>query len=409
MPRGRQLFPLAAAITAGIQAVIVLVISQRALTLDEFAPLAQLWAIWAVSAASTNYGFQQWAAIHPAGLGILTTRRGRTLAIGLVVTSVALIAATSLVREDLFSSNSMWWPVLTGSLPLGTAAVGINRGELARTGQTNWLAFVIGGENTLRLVCTLVLAAIGASAPWYGLALMSGFLVAFIPGPHRDYTQVLDLRPLGAAVGAGLVSHVLLFGAPVILALSGGDADDVVRFFLILSAVRAPFVLLQGLIPQIAVRFGQQPNDHNGAARLILGVGAATAVVAFLGGFVLGDPVVGRVFSMVGEVDHTIYGLVAAAGVLSVSLSIVNVQLVATRRLRSLVAAWTIPISATLIALSFGLLDSLGVVATWTLASHVLVVIVLTVLGPGRTVVSRVTRPGLDSLQSPDTGPLGFR
>ena len=50
---------------------ITLIVSQRYLDLDSFAPLAQLWTIWAVLAAGLTFSFQQWAAVHGVSRGDL--------------------------------------------------------------------------------------------------------------------------------------------------------------------------------------------------------------------------------------------------------------------------------------------------------------------------------------------------
>lgn len=389
----RSFTTIAAAIAAGVQGLVILVISKRALSTEDFAPLAQLWAIWAVSAASLNYGFQQWSAVRTCGSRTLFTAAGRSVLGPVLLLGLVLAAATFAVRDDLFSSDSTWWPVLAGMLPLGTAAVGANRGELARTGRTTGLAFVIAAENTLRLVATIALALLDAPAPLYGVALILGFVVAAVPKPLSHPAGPLDLRPLVAAVGAGMASHALLFGAPVILAIGGGSDEDVVGLFLVLSVVRAPFVLLQGLIPQVAVRFGRDADAASGTVRALVLVGTTAAIVAFALGVSLGDLLVGRVFSIRGELSGGVYGMVGATAMISVSLSIVTVRLVASSRLRPLVFGWSPALVLTVVALLAGRLADIGAVATWILAGHVLVAVI---------VVSTTTRPIDDPQRAAD-------
>lgn len=373
----RSFATVGAAVAAGIQGLVILIISKRALSTEDFAPLAQLWAIWAVSAASLNYGFQQWSAVRPFGASTLFTAPGRRV-VGPVLALCLLLASTSFVlREDLFSSGSAWWPALAGLLPLGTAAVGLNRGDLARTGRTWGLAFVIGAENTLRLIITIGLALVDAPAPLYGVALIMGFVVAGMPKPRERESSPVELRPLVAAVGSGMASHALLFGAPIILAVGGGTDQEVVGLFLVLSAVRAPFVLLQGLIPQIAVRFGRDTDSLDSTVRALLTVAVISAVAAFALGITLGDLIVGKVFSIQGELSNAVYGMVGATAMISVSLTVVTVRLVAGSRLRLLLLAWSAPMTLTLVALVAGRLANVGTVAAWILCGHLLVAMIV--------------------------------
>ena len=364
---------IGAAVSAGVQGVIILVISKATLSADDFAPLAQLWAIWAVCAASFNYGNQLWAAVNTAGPGILTTAAGARMLGVLCAIGAGLGTATYLVRDQLFASESPWWPFFAALLPLGTAAVGLNRGELARCGRAGALAFVIAAENTLRIVATVILAVFDAPAWTYGGALILGFAVAAVPRSSRAYVRMPDPRSLVTATGSGMAAHALLFGSPLILALGGGDPEEVVALFLVLSAARAPFVLLQGVIPLVAVRFGLGKDDIGSTVRLITLTGLVGAVIAFVGGGLLGDAIVGRIFSIQGEVSASVYGLVAATSMLSVAMTIVTVRLVASNVIRPLVLAWSAPVTATIVAVLSGVLDDISITARWILGCHVIV------------------------------------
>lgn len=375
----RRYATFAAAVFTGLQGIVTLVIAKSALG-DDFGPLAQLWAMWAVSAAALTYGTQQWAAVRPAGIRLFVERRGRNLAIVLAGLSLATCIVTYLLRIRLFSTPGLWWPLLAGLLPLGSSLIGLSRGELARTDRTYWLAAVITGENAIRLVGTIGLAILDASAEWYGAALVGGFAMALLPPSEHRSALALDVAPLTAAVGVGLTSHALLFGAPLILALSGGSADNAVLLFLVLSAVRAPFVLLQALIPQVAVRFGADTGGLRPTIRTLSAVGAAGAVAALAGGTLFGDAIVGPVFSIRGEVDGIVYGFIGGAALVSISLSLLTVRLVASGVVGPLLVSWIPAVVATLVGTIAGALDDIGVMAAWTFGLHAIVLAVLATL-----------------------------
>ena len=382
-PDRADAWTLAAAVLAGSQAVVVLIVSKTALSDDDFTPVAQLWAMWAVVAASLNFGCQQWAAVRPAGVSMLFEPSGRRLATALLAVSVGVTASAYSVRVTLFDDASPWWPLVAGLLPIGTALVGLERGELARLGEHGWLATVIAVENTLRLLATLALAALGAPAPWYGAALLLGFATAFLRRPGVRHTARVELRPLVVASTAGLSSHALLFGSPILLSLSGGSNDDVVGLFVVLAAVRAPFVLLQGLVPRIAVRFGARPDRLVASTRIIVGVGLVAASLAAVTGTVLGDPVVGSLFDVRGEIPRAVYGLLGAAACLGVTVTVVTVRLVAASHVRPLVLAWSLPLLATTVAVLTGSLAGPTALSLWIVTAHVVVVVVVVVVLTG--------------------------
>jgi hypothetical protein len=247
---------------------------------------------------------------------------------------------------------------------------------------------VIAGENAIRLVGTIALVAVGASNLWFGVVLLCGFLIAFTPsrGSRAQGEMAAPPPPSGPLVAAavvGLCSHAFLFGAPLILALSGGSADAVAWMFLVLTSVRAPFILLQGVIPQLAASLAGDPDDHR-RRRLVLLIGLACtvgAVLAAVAGVLLGDPIVGRVFDILGKVDPAVYGLIAASSVLSAALLVATVVLVAEQRPRPLGIAWSIPIAGTVLATWLGLVDSLPAMATWLLLGHgILAVLILSAM-----------------------------
>lgn len=387
-----------AALLTGVQGVVTLVISKSVLNDGDFTPLAQLWAMWAVSAAALTYGAQQWSAVQPTGINSLTTRAGRPLAVALVALSCIVGLLSFLLRTRLFSSSAVWWPLLAGVLPFGSCLVGLTRGELARTGRTYWLAAVITGENTIRLVAVIVLSVLGAPPEWYGVGLAAGFLMAIVPPIDRQVRGRFDVRPLATAVCVGLASHALLFGAPLILALSGGSGDEAVLLFLVLSAGRAPFVFLQALIPEVAVRFGTDHGRLLTTVRSLTSIGLLGAGAAFVGGALLGDTIVGPVFSIRGEVDGEIYGLVGVAAMISIALSLITVRLVASSTSRPLVLAWSLPVVATGIAMASGALGELRSVVVWIVGVHLYVAIAINILTVRQQTTSDPTNSSMDSL-----------
>lgn len=374
----RGLVPGAALLT-GAAGALSLILAQRYLGLDAFAPLAQLWTIWAVCAAGLTFSFQQWAAIYEIDRStILPGHLHQRVLVWLVGAGAVAFVVVYTGRDRLFHSTEVIWPIAAALLPVGTAYNGIRRGQLARRRQRGGLATVIFGENAIRLIVSVAFIAVGASAPWFALALLSGFVV--ILGPvGRPVTDAngdggeSGVASLGAAAAAGFLAYAFMFGSPILLTLAGGTAVDVSALFLVLTGVRMPFVVLQAVVPQLAESLSSAP-DQAGRVRHVRRIVAISAILgsiaAAIAGYVLGDLVIGQVFGIRGEIEPSTYGLLAAASVLSACSLVATVILVVQGRTWRIAAAWGIPALSAIVMTATGLIVSPNALALWLLVAH---------------------------------------
>lgn len=391
--RGRgDLLVVGAALTTGVLGVVTLIVAQRHLDLEAFAPLAQLWTIWAILAAGLTFSFQQWAAVQAVDRRSLLPGGSATRPLlALLAIGLALFLVTSGLRQTIFGSSSMVWPTAAALLPLGTAFNGVRRGQLARHRRRRGLAAAIAGENAIRLVVTTALVVLDADAVWFAGALLSGFLVVL--GPTGGESAIAD-RPdragmvtLGASATAGFLAHAFMFGSPLLLALAGGDSAAVSALFLVLTGVRLPFIVLQAVVPQLAVALATSPDR----ARSLAGVRRAILLTATIGtaagmlvGYLLGDVVIGTVFAIRGEVAATTYSLLAGASILSACALIATVGLVVERRSRQIILAWGLPALSAVIVTASGMIAEPTTLAAWLLVAHATVaVLALIPSGPG--------------------------
>jgi hypothetical protein len=404
-----DLLVVGAALTTGVLGVVTLVLAQQALGLEEFAPLAQLWTLWAVLAAAFTFSFQQWAAVQNVDrTSMLPGGTATRPLVGLLLLGLAIFLTTAALRETIFGSSSMVWPAAAAVLPIGTAFNGVRRGQMARYRQPRGLAAVIAGENAIRLVVTVALVAIDARPGWFALALLSGFLVVF--GPTPGVSAVVDepdragMAALGASATAGFLAYAFMFGSPLLLALAGGEPSAVSALFLVLTGVRLPFIVLQAVVPQLAVTLATSADR----ARSLANVRRATALTAVVGtltgvavGYALGDITIGTVFSIRGEITALTYGLLAGASVMSACALIATVALVVERRSRRILLAWGIPAVGAVFTTASGVIADPTALATWLLAAQATVV-VLALLPPGRVLRGRhLDDPTPDSHAAP--------
>jgi hypothetical protein len=375
---------LGAALVTGALGAVTLIVAQRFLGLEAFAPLAQLWTMWAVLAAGFTFSFQQWAAVHDVGRStLLTGADGARVRLVLLAISVGLLVITTLGRDVIFHSDSMAWPIAAGVLPLGTALNGVRRGQLARHRQRAGLAAVIAGENVVRLIVTGVLVALDASAVWFTLALLAGFVVVLGPTPGRsaDISEPgtgRGIGTLGAAAAAGFLAHAFMFGSPILLTLAGGSANAVSALFLVLAGVRMPFVVLQAVVPQLAVSLAAAPDPavaiRRTRSRIVI-IGLAAAVAAAAAGYVLGDAVIGTVFGIRGEVSAESFALLGAASVMSASALVATVLLVVEGRSRRIIFSWGVPALSAVVVTMSGLISDTNWLAVWLCSAQATVAV----------------------------------
>ncbi len=409
--RGRLAADLQLLIASGLTGVAgasFILISERAVGLDAFAPMAQLWTIWSISAATLLFAYQQWAIRLGVGrrIGLLTALRGAPAGL-LAASTLGTGVVTLAVRTSLFHSASLLWPVAAAVVVLGTVVGGVVRGQLAATGRHSLLALVIAGDNVVRMVLAIGLVAAGATVGWYAVAHLASYLVlavGWLParrpaGPTATgAAYIVDgsdagadgdqgTATLGTAAVAGFLSHVALAGPPLLVAVNGGSARTVSTLFVVLTAIRLPHLMLQAGAPRAGVAFHgwveAGRRDLLDRARLAILAGtAALAAVAFGAGAVLGDLFVGTLFDIRGRVDPVTYGLFAAAGVCSVGDAFATVLLVARGANRFLVTRW---LALLTVAVGAGLatgLTGLRATAVGLLALHAVMLVALTAQAP---------------------------
>lgn len=373
-----DLLVLGAALATGALGAVALIIAQRHLDLEAFAPLAQLWTIWAVLAAGFTFSFQQWAAVQDVNRrSLLPGGAGSRLLVGLLLLGLAILVLTGITREVIFQSPSMVWPIAAALLPMGTAFNGVRRGQLARHRLRRHLAGVIAGENAIRLAVTLVLVGLDAEPEWFAVAVLAGFAVVI--GPTRGTSAISEApdqvgrATLGAAATAGFLAYAFMFGSPLLIALAGASATEVSALFLVLTGVRMPFIVLQAVVPQLAVSLAASPDRSGSIAKvrrtIVVFATLGTAAGAF-GGLVLGDLIIGSVFGIRGDVTAAAYALLAGSSVLAASALVATVVLVVEGRNRRILVAWGLPAVSAIAVTLTGTIDQTVTLATWLLLAH---------------------------------------
>jgi hypothetical protein len=405
---------IAASLLTGVFGAATIYISEAVLGPVAFAPLAQLWTLWALFAASITFGVQQWVIKLLLG-GVAGRSIARAGSAPLVATAALVLAICFAMRAQWFDDRLVFVLMAVG-LVFGTAANGAGRGAIAAAGSTRVLAIIVIGENLIRILLLIPLIILDADAAWFGLALLAGFGInMLVPRTVRGRSQVVDVDPdavgpsttpmLIAAI-VGLVGFATMFAGPLLLAAGGGTATEVSAYFLIVTLARVPFVAVLGLLPKIAARLetsaaaGDMTALRKWQMRVITGSVIAAVVVAVVAGLTA-DLVFGRILDTSEVAGNVVYALVGAASMLALaSLSMTMLQL-ALARYRLLAVAWSVPVIAGAVALAAGWLQTIEAMSWWLFVVEVAVLMILSIAAIAPQVSSSLARREPDGARRP--------
>lgn len=248
---------------SGMAAYAFIAVGTRAVGAEGFAPVSILWTLWAATAAFITFPVQHWAVrtIETDGHEGGVRRALPTLGGVAVVLGVVLAAVVWPLRQEVFGTDAPTFPVLTGLLPLGSVAMGLNRGVLCGRHRFGETGVAIFGENFLRLVAAGVVVVIDGGPTALGIGIVCGFAVAavwpssFAPGrdeqPHPRTELVSPLAFLSGIAGGSLAAQLILTSGPLLLAGMGGTPSQVTGLFAALALARAPYMVSTGIAPRI--------------------------------------------------------------------------------------------------------------------------------------------------------------
>ncbi len=396
-PAGRAPWaaPLGAAAT-GVLGGTFVIVARRSLSLEDMAPVAQLWTLWAIFAALFTFSFQQWAVITDDGVNPWhASLRGTPGRVLIRATALATVVGM-LAGPAIFTVESRWWAILAGFLPVGCAAIGIGRGLLSSRRQAVHLGVMIPADNLIRVSGAVLLVVFGLDQPLaFAVAIIAGFAGSLLAwwwtrmpvtvGPGADRGQ----KVFEGAATAGLLSHAMVAGSPVLMSIAGADATEISTVFLLLTAARVPYLVAQGVVPTLAAHLRDGSADPRGLAVRVGASGLAATVFASLVAALVGQFAMDLVFGL-ADVSRRSLALATAAAVLGVTSLLITVITLTFRSSRAVIAAWGIGLTFTAIAIVAGGLTTtepaVSALAAGEGVSFVLLVVIAmgTQIGPDR-------------------------
>lgn len=383
-------------IVSGIAAYAFIAVGTRVAGASGFAPVSILWTLWAATAAFITFPVQHWAVRtieadgHEGGVRATVP----TLVLLAALLGLSMTAALWWIRVDIFGTSAWQFPVLSGVLPLGSVAMGLNRGVLSGRRRFVATSFAIVGENAIRLIAASAVALVGGEASvGLGVSIVLGFAVAlFWPGsfvlrapPHTDPSGGpvgSPLRFLGGVAGGSLASQLILTSGPLVLAWLGGAAHEVTGLFAALAIARAPYMVSTGVAPRITSTLTTWAVSgeivllrrlRNGVA-----MGAALAATAVAGlAWLFGQDVMRAAFGEGTELAPALLAPIAGGAITAIAALVITLILIARGTTTAVTVAWLASTAAACVVLALGPPDALTRVVAAIVLAQVVAAILL--------------------------------
>ncbi|MEQ7129287.1 hypothetical protein ABN034_32810 [Actinopolymorpha sp. B11F2] len=270
-------------------------------------------------------------------------------ALGLAMLAGALAYA---FRGTLFGQSGPVFPVLTACVTAGSLFVGLVRGALAARGRYLAAAVSLVGENAFRVVAAVGIAAAGGGAELFGLALVFGPLVCLVWVGSLRFARTAPgsalrspLALMSGVAGGSLLAQVVLTGAPVVLAVTGGEPAVATSLFVALAVWRAPYIVALGVTPQITAYFtglvaaGQVARVVRIRAVLAVGVAVGAAAAALVGANVMGS-ILAAAFGHGVRMSDAALAALGSGTVAALGNVVLMLLLLALGRARSATLSW---------------------------------------------------------------------
>jgi len=338
----------------GLLAYVFFALTTRSLGAEQAAPVAVLWSYWALSAAVLTFAVQHWVIrtlAHDGHGGTVAASLPRIVAGGVVLSVLAGLVAYAF-RETLFDVDGIAFPAMIAGVTAGSLFVGLVRGALAGRQRYRATAASLAGENLVRVVVAILVAAAGGGAEAFGVAMVVGSLIGLVwlsslrfDAPEPAHAVGNPMALLSGVAGGALLAQVALTGAPIVLAVIGGASAEVTSLFVALAVWRAPYLVAIGVTPQLTTAFTRLVVQRRVRllARLrvvVVGAVAVGAGLAALIGTTVLTPVLHFVFGSDVELSGVQLALLGAGTAVALGNLVLLLMLLALGRSRVAAIGW---------------------------------------------------------------------
>ncbi|WP_336249498.1 hypothetical protein [Stomatohabitans albus] len=350
-PRHTRAVVLGSAIS-GIAGYVFSILGVRVLGDTAYANIAVLWTIQYLVVSITLLNIEAWVTRHR---GVAPWVAGWVIGLAGIVTAIGSIAA-----EQLFHGGDWTWGLIAGAITLAYGSLIVARGQLAANESFTAFGVLNGAEALIRLGLAIGLALL-VVPPWaWGAIMPIGPIVVVLGwlGFGGRFTRADAPFPayylLNTTVSNG-ISQLLLAGAPLAVALLGAGPQVTSLVFVTTTLGRAPLVFLHGgllariLPPLLAIAQGNDRHRIAMAMNRVLAVATASLIAAYIGGGLIGPPVVALAYGNNLRPSFVLAGFTGVAVIATMVALLLGQVLIALHAERDMAVPWIIGLVATAI------------------------------------------------------------
>jgi O-antigen/teichoic acid export membrane protein len=362
-------------VVSGLAAYGYLVVSAHLVGPSAYAALSAQWALVLLVGPGIFVTLEQevgraLSARRAIGLGgrPVVVRSAVAGSAGLLVCAALGAIFSTTLTDRLFDGYSL---LLVGSLIglLGYYVQYSVRGVLAGAGQFRVYSGIVAVEGLLRLLPCVILAllgvrAVGAYGLVFGLAPLTAIVVVIlgprpltVAGPRASWSELSSA--LGYLVIASLLSQGLINAPPLAMKLLATPSQEALagRFLAGLIVARVPLFLFgalqASLLPSLSKQAAGQHWEQfrKGLSRLMVLV-VLLGLVSTLAAFSLGPALFPLLFGREFVLGHADFALLAGASAAFMTALALAQALIAMRRYRSTIVAWSFGLTTLLCLLA---------------------------------------------------------
>lgn len=348
-PRHTRAVVLGSAVS-GIAGYVFSILGVRVLGDTAYANIAVLWTIQYLAVSITLLNIEAWVTRNR---GVAPWIVGWVVGLSALVTGVGVVAS-----EQLFHGEHWGWGLIGGAITLAYGLLIVARGQLAANERFTAFGLLNGGESLIRLGLATALVFM-VVPPWiWGIIMPIGpimvVLIWFLLGGRFERTSAPfpTYYLLNTTLSNG-ISQVLLAGAPLVVALLGATPQVTSLVFVTTTLGRAPLVFLHGgllariLPPLLAIAQGNDRHRIAMAMNRVLAVTSACLIAAYVGGGIVGPPVVALAYGQNLRPSFMLAGFTGVAVIATMAGLLLGQVLIALHAERDMALPWIVGLLAT--------------------------------------------------------------
>lgn len=343
---------LLGSLVSGVAGYIFSILGVRIIGEAAFANVGVLWTVQYLVVSIALLNIEAWVTRH-GGIARWVTHWLAVLTLGVLSMMVAF-------NGPLFHGQGWGWALMAAGVTLAYGLLILARGQLAANNDFTPFGLLNGGEAMIRLFLALGLVGLESPSWLWGAIMPIGPVVVVgwwlaVGGRFRQVEASFPAYYILNTTLSNAISQILLAGAPIIVALMGADPATTSLVFVTTTLGRAPLVFLHGgllarMLPPLLRVAHSKDRQRIGAAMTKLLIGTAlTLALAYVGGGLVGPPVVALAYGEALRPSFALAGFTGVAVVATMVALLLGQVMIALQAERDMALPWLLGLVATAI------------------------------------------------------------